>query len=177
TWADVDFGACRVHVRRRWYRGAFGPPKSRFGRRAVPITEAMGQRLWAVRAERRARDDQYVFVSEKGRMVDASNLMSRVLKPAARAAGVPWLGFHSLRHFCATELFRRGLNAKQAQMWLGHHSPAFTLATYVHLLPDDMPDSPFGSPVVGRDAPQVGNRWATEATETGRNVAALSVAK
>jgi hypothetical protein len=28
-------------------------------------------------------------------------------------------------------------------MWLGHHSPAFTLATYVHLLPDDLPDPAF----------------------------------
>jgi hypothetical protein len=24
------------------------------------------------------------------------------------------------------------------QRWLGHHSPAFTLATYVHLLGDDV---------------------------------------
>ena len=27
-------------------------------------------------------------------------------------------------------------------MFLGHHSPAFTLAAYVHLLPDDLPDAP-----------------------------------
>ena len=27
------------------------------------------------------------------------------------------------------------LNAKQVQMWLGHHAPAFTLSAYVHLLP------------------------------------------
>ena len=40
-------------------------------------------------------------------------------------------------------LLRNGLNAKQVQLWLGHHSPAFTLATYVHLLPDDMPDVTF----------------------------------
>ena len=40
-------------------------------------------------------------------------------------------------------LFRSGLNAKQVQVWLGHHSPAFTLATYVHLLPDDLPDPRF----------------------------------
>ena len=26
---------------------------------------------------------------------------------------------------------------------LGHHSPAFTLATYVHLIPDDLPDPGF----------------------------------
>ena len=40
-------------------------------------------------------------------------------------------------------LFRNGLNAKQVQMWLGHHSPAFTLAVYVHLLTDDLPDPDF----------------------------------
>jgi len=25
-------------------------------------------------------------------------------------------------------------------MWMGHHSPAFTLAVYVELLPNDLPD-------------------------------------
>src|SRR5690349_13050905 len=29
--------------------------------------------------------------------------------------------------------------AVQVQRFLGHHSPAFTLATYVHRLPDDLP--------------------------------------
>jgi len=29
------------------------------------------------------------------------------------------------------------------QIQLGHHSPAFTLATYVHLLPGDLPDPAF----------------------------------
>ena len=75
--------------------------------------------------------------------MDSSNLMSRVLKPAAKTAGVPWVGFHTFRHTYATMLFRHGLNAKQVQMWLGHHSPAFTLATYVHLLRDDLPDPGF----------------------------------
>jgi hypothetical protein len=28
-------------------------------------------------------------------------------------------------------------------MWLGHHTSAFTLSTYVHLLPDDLPDAGF----------------------------------
>ena len=36
-----------------------------------------------------------------------------------------------------------GANAKQVQAWLGHHSPAFTLAVYVHLLDDDVPDASF----------------------------------
>jgi integrase len=35
-------------------------------------------------------------------------------------------------------LFAEGRNAVQVQRWLGHHSAAFTLATYVHLLDEDM---------------------------------------
>jgi integrase len=113
----------------------------------VPITHELGQALWATRRGR--RDDDLVFTSEKGRLVDQSNLMSRVLKPAAAEAGLgewksqprraeSWVGFHAFRHTCATMLFRQGLNAKQVQLWLGHHSPSFTLDTYVHLLPDDL---------------------------------------
>jgi hypothetical protein len=39
--------------------------------------------------------------------------------------------------------FRAGWNAKQVQLVLGHHSPAFTLATYVHLIDDDLPSADF----------------------------------
>ena len=58
-------------------------------------------------------------------------------------------------------LFRHGLNAKQVQVWLGHHSPAFTLATYVHYLADDLPDASFLDDVTGS-----GNKGATSPTET-----------
>ena len=49
-------------------------------------------------------------------------------------AGAPWAGFHTLRHTCASILFESGRNIRQVQRWLGHHSPSFTLDTYVHLL-------------------------------------------
>jgi integrase len=76
----------------------------------------------------------------QGTHLNAGNVYRRVLKPAAAAAGVPWAGFHTLRHTCATRLFRRGASAVQVQRWLGHATPAFTLAKYVHVLPGDMPD-------------------------------------
>jgi hypothetical protein len=89
--------------------------------------------------------------------------MARELKPAVRTAGVPWVGFHTFRHTCVTRLFRRGLNANQVGVWLGHHSPGFTLATYVHLLSDDLPGSVFED-----DLPESGNR-GTKAPEESRN--------
>lgn len=142
-WGDVDFGRRRVKVRRRYYRGSFAPPKSRYGRRDVPLSEGMSRRLWELRKTSSPSDDAPLFASRSGGLLDSSNVFSRVLKPAAKSAGVPWAGFHTLRHSCASILFRRGLNAKQVQVWLGHHSPAFTLATYVHLLPDDLPAPDF----------------------------------
>jgi len=143
-WSDVDLGKHRLHVKRRWYRGAFAPPKSRYGRRAIPLAPDMAQALWERRKAAGATpEDALVWSTRNGTPHNPSNLHSRMLKPAARAAGVPWAGFHTLRHTCATTLFRHGANAKQVQAWLGHHSPAFTLATYVHLLPDDAPDPTF----------------------------------
>lgn len=149
SWDCVDLGKRRVLVRRRFYRGSFAPPKTRYGRRDVPLSAGLARALWALWAERRPADGDLVFVSEKGGMIEQSNLTSRVLKPAARAAGVEWVSYHSFRHSCASILFRRGLNAKQVQAWLGHHSPAFTLATYIHLVSDDLPGADFLDDVTG----------------------------
>jgi hypothetical protein len=33
------------------------------------------------------------------------------------------------------------IRSAQGEGWMGHHSPAFTLSVYVHLLPDDLPKS------------------------------------
>ena len=169
TWADVDFGKRRVNVRRRLYRGRLDSPKSKYGRRAIPLSQGLSQALWRLRDT--AADDALVFPSKTGGFLDASNVAARVLKPAAKRAGVPWAGFHTFRHTCATTLFRHGLNAKQAQMWLGHHSPAFTLSVYVHLLPDDLPDPAFLDGITG------GNNGATQPPESSRSPEPLKAAQ
>jgi integrase len=122
---------------RAYVRGAFKPPKSKYGRRQVPIGHALVRKLRRATAgatDLRAR----LFPDAHGRPLHASNLRTRAFKPAAEEAGVPWAGFHTLRHTCATRLFGEGRNAVQVQRWLGHHSPAFTLAVYVHLLDGDL---------------------------------------
>jgi integrase len=145
-WGDVDLGQHKIAVRRRLYRGRMGPPKSAYGRRDVPVSPDLAQTLWAARgASRTPLDSDPVFASAVGGHMNAANLARRALKPAAETAGVGWASWHTLRHTCATRLFRAGLNAKQVQVWMGHHSPAFTLAVYVHLLSDDLPPSPFSA--------------------------------
>lgn len=167
-WKDIDFGSRRVQIARRFYEGRVAPPKTKYGRRTIKLSQDVARALWPLQGD----PDGLVFTTTTGQRVDQSNVMSRVLKPAAVRAGVgkwiktpggkraeSWVGHHTFRHTCATLLFKNGWNAKQVQVWLGHHSPAFTLETYVHLLTDDLPELP-DSFVMG------GNKGATQGAET-----------
>jgi integrase len=151
-WRDLELDGSRpcVKVRRAYVRGRFGPPKSRYGRRSVPVDAEL---VDALRARRKGTewpgDDDLVFPSQAGTPMQQENLRRRILAPAAQEVGAGWAGFHAFRHTCASMLFADGRNAVQVQRWLGHHSPAFTLSVYVHLLDGDL-----GAPLdlsAGRD--------------------------
>lgn len=58
--------------------------------------------------------------------------------PAAERAGLTGVGFHTLRHSCASMLIESGLSPLRLQRWMGHHSPTFTLETYGHLIDGDL---------------------------------------
>lgn len=140
-WGDsrLDGSSPEIHVRRAYVRGKFGPPKSKYGRRTIPINLEMADTLADLRRESEwSGDDSLIFTAHNGEPLRQENVRRRVLKPTAGEAGVPWAAFHTFRHTCATMLFAEGRNAVQVQRWLGHHSPAFTLATYVHLLNEDL---------------------------------------
>jgi integrase len=111
-----------------------GPLKSRYSRRDLPISRVLADRLAALDAA----PGELVFRSTTGTMLDPDNLATRVLAPACEAAGVAWASFHTFRHTVASRLFAEGRNVVQVQRWLGHHSPSFTLDTYVHLLDNDL---------------------------------------
>lgn len=140
-WCDLTLDGSQPHVRirRAYVRGRFGPPKSRHGKRAVPIGHELVREL---RARRKAsdwpEDDDLVFPATNGVPLRQENVRRRALKPTAEEAGVPWAGFHTFRHTCATRLFAEGRNAVQVQHWLGHHSASFTLGVYVDLLDRDL---------------------------------------
>lgn len=101
----------------------------------------MAGRLWAKGADR--PECERVFLSAAGRPLRDNNLSRRVLGPAAKAAGVPWVTFHSFRHTCASLLFDATRDAKQVSAWLGHADAAFTLRTYVHLIDEGIGDAAF----------------------------------
>jgi len=153
----------RQRVRRRKGSGiVVGPLKSRHARRDLPIPLALADRLRVLLARR--GEGELVFRSTVASVLDPDNLADRVLAPACARAGVPWAGFHTFRHTVASRLFAQGRNVVQVQRWLGHHSPSFTLDTYVHLLDGDL-----GEPL----APLTTN----STTNNGQEIAAIREAR
>jgi integrase len=152
-----------VRVRRAIVRGKLGQVKSRHGKRDVPLPFELVSEL---RRHRQASEwpDGPVFPSTTGTALEPGNLRRRVLAPVTEEAGVPWCGLHTFRHTCASLLFARGRNAVQVQHWLGHHSPAFTLSTYVHLLDEDI-----GEPLDLAAELKGGFKVAPQPHETSRN--------
>ena len=139
-WQWRDFDGKRLHVERRSYRG-LDAPKSSFGKRPIPLTAEMARRLWQQRKGSSWNHDRDpIFASREGCRLDYANLYNRVLKPAREAAGIPYGGFHRLRHTCGTRLHAGGARPDQVQRWLGHHDLAFTMRTYVHPDVNDLPD-------------------------------------
>jgi integrase len=165
-YVELDGSGPHVKVRQARVRGKLGPPKSKYGRRDVPLPAELVSALRRHRANGSGQDRDPVFMATNGQPLRQENVRNRHLRPAAEEAGAPWAGFHAFRHTCASMLFERGANAVQVQRWLGHHSPAFTLATYVHLLSDDL-----GEPLELSAELQVANPVATDPTALDGNVA------
>jgi integrase len=142
-WEHVDLGERpRVLVREQFYEGNRSRLKSKRGKRDVPLSPGMVERLRMKRPTVHSGGAP-VFVTIAGTELNRANVASRILKPTAKTAGVPWASFHSFRHTCASMLFEEGRNVKQVAEWLGHADPAFTLRTYVHLLDDGVGNADF----------------------------------
>jgi len=167
-----------VRVREQFYRRERRRLKSRQGRREVPLSPGMAERLRQHRRDAYRGDTAPVFASASGRELHPSNVASRVLKPAAQAAGLlapegtwsdparpeGWVSLHTCRHTCASLLFDAAKNVKQVQEWLGHADPGFTMRRYIHLIDGGQGPADFLAEKV-----KGGNRRATQRPETATN--------
>jgi integrase len=77
-----------------------------------------------------------VFATQRGTLVNPTNLRKRSFEPLLEKAGLPAIRFHDLRHTCATLLLSRNVNPKIVSEMLGHATIAITLDTYSHVLPN-----------------------------------------
>jgi integrase len=141
---DLKRGALHVqHARKRgegnrWETGA---PKTRKGRRRIALPAATVvalRRHRAQQAEQRLAlgpayiDQDYVFAGAQGQPMHPNTLQARYER-LIKAAGVPRIKLHGLRHTNATVSLAAGEHPKIVQERLGHSTISMTLDRYSHV--------------------------------------------
>ena len=142
-WSDIDLDTATLSIRRSvsctGYQVHTTPTKTRTSRRAIDLDH----RTVAVLREwqhhqleelRTAAIDESVFTRPDGQPVHPHTL-SQPVDRLQRAAGVPAIRLHDLRHTHATLMLKHGIPLKVVSERLGHSTPAFTMAVYQHVLP------------------------------------------
>lgn len=122
-WDQVDLKAGLLHVNRL--------------KNGVPSTHPLrGPELRALRQLRRDwPESTYLFVSERGGPMTASNVRKLIAR-AGLEAKIPFpIHPHMLRHACGYKLANEGHDTRALQHYLGHKNIAHTVR-YTELAPD-----------------------------------------
>ena len=119
-------------------------PKTVKSRRSVPLSATAERVLREIRTAQAAerlragsawQQTGYVFTTELGEPCDPRNAL-RALKAAAKRAGLPDIGLHTLRHSAAAVMLVNGVPLKVVSEVLGHASIGITGDIYGHVSPD-----------------------------------------
>lgn len=147
-WEDIDWDAGTLAIRRTVHNVVgqglqFGEPKTERSRRRIELAPGAVAALrlqqdlqeWARRiAGAKWEEHGLVFPNTIGKPMDPGTV-SDDLRAALKAAGLPRIRTHDLRHTAATYLLSQGVHPKVVQELLGHSTVTLTLNTYSHVLP------------------------------------------
>ena len=129
-WPDLDLERRLIHIRRTFYRGNFGLPKTPTSERVIPISDGLVVALQQHRRNVRRSALALVFPNADGKPYEAANLLRRLLHPALAKCGLPKTGWRVFRRSVATTLSEMREPVRTTQQVLGHSSPHTTLAFY-----------------------------------------------
>ena len=133
-WGDVDLEGRIIRVCRQYTHGEFVEfPKTDAGARDIGIDTKLANELasWkqAQKAEHR-KPSSLVVATSAGGALSASNFLQREFYPALKAAELPRVVFHSLRHTASTILASSTIPQGTVHRILGHASFATTMKLY-----------------------------------------------
>jgi len=147
AWQDLDMEGGALTIRRAWIPvngvAQMSEPKSRRSRRTIALDPVTLEAL-RTHAARQA-DEQvcwseghaeagFVFTRPDGRPL-VPWTVSKTFHDHARAALLPEIPLHGLRHTYATLALATGVNPRIVSGRLGHSTVALTLDVYSHVLP------------------------------------------
>jgi integrase len=129
---DIDLlhGQLRIHSQHQQLKDGtlvVGDPKSDAGRRRVVLPKALVPVLDAhIRQWAAPGKDGLLFVGVKGGPL-RPHVFQKQWDMARRAAGLPEVHFHDLRHFSGTAAASTGASLRQLMAFLGHATPRAAL--------------------------------------------------
>lgn len=135
---DIDRSELRVKQRVDQF-GKVGVPKSKNGRRAIPMPPGAWLALAAWKLQAPASKRGLLFSNGNGNPERYANIWNRLWVPLMQRACLvdkeqrPRFGLHALRHACISLWIEQNVSPKKVSAWAGHSSVAFTLDTYGHL--------------------------------------------
>lgn len=160
-WSDIDLRVKTLTVTQARvlvdYKVRIEPPKSRNGKRTLPLDDELVSALTELR-KRQAREsataghayragledldwytagDEYVVTDDLGIPLHPeaySDEFTRLLK----RAGLPKIRLHDSRHTTLSLMEKAGVPISIVSKWAGHYDAAFTMRTYVHASDDDL---------------------------------------
>jgi integrase len=109
-------------------------PKSRAGKRRVPLAKPLRAYLAEHRLRSQGTAEDLVFRGRGGKPLAPDALIERSRK-LWRDAGLVPIGLHECRHTYASFLIAAGVNAKALSSYMGHSTITMTLDRYGHLMP------------------------------------------
>lgn len=150
-WEAVDFDKGTIHICHTavMAKGKViyaDDTKTNTSNRILPLTAHMRAYLQGVKARQAEtrelmgtayEDSGYVCVYPNGTPIRPDYVTPHFQKKL-RAADLPPIRFHDLRHSVVYALRHGGCDVKDIQAWLGHSDVATTLNVYGHILGGDM---------------------------------------
>jgi integrase len=136
-WTDIDLPEARLSVNRSLVSVGYTLHESRGKTRTARRCIDLDPRTVELVATTRPADldeDRYVFGRDDGSPIHPQ-VFSDAFKHLVTRSGLPRIRLHDLRHTHATLLLKAGVPIKVVSERLGHSTPAFTMATYQHVLP------------------------------------------
>ncbi len=140
-WQDVDFEHLSLSVTRSVVDDVIGKCKTETSRKPVPLDSipAVFLQEWRL-SSCYATPEDWVFASDRrqGAMPPwADTLLSRILKPAAKRAGISKrVGWHTFRHTYSTLLQASSNDVKVVQELMRHANVTTTMNIYTQAISD-----------------------------------------
>lgn len=168
TWDNVDWNKRALTINKtlefrhnqNFWRA--GPPKSLKSYRTIPLTSTAYNILLEIKEKRnhqKLSDDlsqeltftdrltgqtstlvmhDLVFINFRTGMPAKNSSYDTHLLKLCKAADIPSISMHTLRHTFATRAIEKGVQPKVLQQLLGHSSIKTTMDTYVHVTDDSL---------------------------------------